>query len=168
MSRYVQHKTSYKQTQIDAAGKLWSVVSKHLHIMTTEEPRVKHFNMYKSETFLPQEEFGLYDPNIDPEPIFEYKMKLACFGYSVHLDVYILLNNEDSGNDDGFVQVMNDAECTEVHFKITDRTGELSQKCDLIKFNGCKLCKEIVHMLGCDDLIDELVLYEELVSNLEE
>jgi hypothetical protein len=104
----------------------------------------------------------------DAPPIFKYVMKFACFGFTVHLRVYVSLKEEVSSKDYYFMRVFDTADETNLYFNIRDNTG-YDRKRDLIKDKGLEMCKEIIDMLDCVELhefIDEYALYSDLQSKL--
>ena len=67
-----------------------------MSIISTEEPRVKLFRMSKSETFEP---YAFFSPDYEPQPEFDYQIKITCFGLTVHLNVYVRLGEDDDEDD---------------------------------------------------------------------
>ena len=144
-----------------AANKLWEIISKHMCIKSTEEPRVKLFRMSKSETFEP---YALFSPDYEPTPEFDYQVKITCFGLTVHLTVYVRLGEDD--DEDDLMLVMDRPDDTKLYFNIFDRDGVVEKKHGLLKTNGADMCKEIIDMIGLKDIIDEYELFENLISNI--
>jgi hypothetical protein len=155
------------KSQADAK-QLWEIVSKHLSITSTEKPKVKRFYSYKADTFQP----GLLNCCFEPRPEFKYEIKLTCFGITVHLSVYLYLVEDVVGNvdDDNYgdvdLIVRDTLDETKLLFSIADRDGETEKKYDLLKSNGCAMCKEIIDMIGIKDIFDKNDLFVELESNL--
>ena len=155
------------KSQADAK-QLWEIVSKHLSITSTEKPKVKRFYKFKSDTFQP----GWSNSCFEPRPEFKYEIKLTCFGITVHLSVYLMLVEDVVGNvdDDNYgdvdLIVRDTLDETKLLFSIADRDGETEKKYDLLKSNGCAMCKEIIDMIGIKDIFDKNDLFVELESNL--
>jgi hypothetical protein len=155
------------KSQADAK-QLWEIVSKHLSITSTEKPKVKRFYKFKSDTFQP----GWSNSCFEPRPEFKYEIKLTCFGITVHLSVYLYLVEDVVGNvdDDNYgdvdLIVRDTLDETKLLFSIADRDGETEKKYDLLKSNGCAMCKEIIDMIGIKDIFDKNDLFVELESNL--
>jgi len=154
-------KRKWKIKSQSAANKLWDIISKHMSIISTEEPRVKLFRMSKSETFEP---YAFFYPDYEPPPEFDYQIKITCFGLTVHLNVYVRLGEDD--DEDDLMLVMDRPDDTKLYFNIFDRDGVVEKKHSFLKTNGSDMCKEIIDMIGLKDIIDECELFENLASNI--
>ena len=170
MSKYDRIEKRRRKIKSHADAKqLWEIVSKHLSITSTEKPKVKRFYKYKSDTFQP----GWSNSCFEPRPEFKYEIKLTCFGITVHLSVYLMLVEDVVGNveinDDTYdvdLIIRDTLDETKLLFSIADRDGETEKKYDLLKSNGCAMCKEIIDMIGIKDIFDKNDLFVELASNL--
>ena len=170
MSKYDRIEKRRRKIKSHADAKqLWEIVSKHLSITSTEKPKVKRFYSYKADTFQP----GLLNCCFESRPEFKYEIKLTCFGITVHLSVYLMLVEDVVGNveinDDTYdvdLIIRDTLDETKLLFSIADRDGETEKKYDLLKSNGCAMCKEIIDMIGIKDIFDKNDLFVELESNL--
>ena len=75
-------------------------------------------------------------------------------------------NVDDDNYGDVDLIVRDTLDETKLLFSIADRDGETEKKYDLLKSNGCAMCKEIIDMIGIKDIFDKNDLFVELESNL--